>query len=180
METTEHHHTPISILNKQKDDLQKLLYAGFGSRFFAYIIDLLVIWGINSIITRPILRVLNMEEAKLWIELFSASNILTSFIFFLYFILLTKFFQATLGKMILGLSVESLTGRPLTNGQIIFRELIGRYISMAILGIPYLVVAFTKRHQGIHDLFADTSVIKNKFKKLNDSLDSENEEKLEE
>ncbi|ARI77164.1 RDD family protein [Halobacillus mangrovi] len=175
METTPENQTPnlpvLSILEKQKADIQKLLYAGFGSRFVAYIIDLIVIWAVNSIVTRPLLRLLNLENTKLWIDIFSAENITTSIVFFLYFILMTKYFKATLGKMILGLNVVSLKGDSLTNGQIIFRECIGRYISMAILGLPYLVVAFTKKHQGIHDLFSDTSVIKNKFKKLNDTLE---------
>ncbi|MBN9653176.1 RDD family protein [Halobacillus sp. GSS1] len=159
------------LVHHQKNDLQKLLYAGFGSRFLAYIIDLIVIWSVNSIVTRPLLRLLNLEDAELWVPMFSAANITTSLIFFAYFILMTKYFRATLGKMILGLSVVSLKGESLSNGQIIFRECIGRYISMAILGLPYLVVAFTKRHQGIHDLFADTSVIKNKFRKLNDTIE---------
>ncbi|KHE71943.1 RDD family protein [Halobacillus sp. BBL2006] len=177
METTTDHQSTnfplLSILKRQKTEIQKLLYAGFGSRFLAYIIDLIMIWGVNTVVTRPILRLLNIEEAKLWIQIFSASNIATSIVFFLYFILLTKYFQATLGKMILGLSVVSLKEGRLSNSQIIFRECIGRYISMAVLGLPYLVVAFTKRHQGIHDLFADTSVIKNKFKKLNETMEHE-------
>ncbi|UOR13760.1 RDD family protein [Halobacillus amylolyticus] len=178
METTEQQTADMTVMNmfkSQKNDIQRVLYAGFGTRLVAYLIDLIVIWGVNSIVTRPLLNLFNLEEAKLWINMFSASNIMTSIIFFLYFILMTKFFRATLGKMILGLSVESLTSKPLTNVQVIFRECIGRYISMALFGLPYLVVAFTKRHQGIHDLFADTSVIKNKFKRLNDSIEKETE-----
>ncbi|CDQ19407.1 RDD family protein [Halobacillus karajensis] len=174
MDTTNQHPNDdrlSSIVHNQKDDLQKLLYAGFGSRFAAYIIDLLVIWSLNTIVTRPLLRLLNLEEAQLWVPMFSGHNITTSIIFFVYFILMTKIFRATLGKMIFGLSVVSFKDDTLTNGQIIFRECIGRYISMAVLGIPYLVVAFTKRHQGIHDLFADTSVIKNKFSKLNHTIE---------
>lgn len=174
MDTFTNHHDegPLSsIVTKQKDDLQKLLYAGFGSRFVAYIIDLIVIWSVNTIVTRPFLKLLNLQDAQVWVPMFSAANIMTSIIFFLYFILMTKFFRATLGKMIFGLSVVSFKGDTLSNGQLIFRECIGRYISMAVLGIPYLVVAFTKRHQGIHDLFADTSVIKNKFKQLNTTID---------
>ncbi|RWZ60188.1 RDD family protein [Halobacillus fulvus] len=159
-----------SVFLDQKHQLQRLLYAGFWLRFVAYIIDLIVLWAFHSIVTRPLLSIVNLENAKLWLEMFSATNIMTTIIFFLYFILMTKYFQATLGKMILGLTVESLDKSPLTTGQVIFRECIGRYISMALGGLPYIVVAFTKRHQGIHDYFADTSVIKNKFKQVNDSL----------
>lgn len=174
--TTEHYEEKLSsIVQKQKGDLHKLIYAGFGSRFVAYLIDLLIIWSLNTILTRPLLRLLNLENAQAWVPMFSAANIMTSIIFFLYFILMTKFFRATLGKMIFGLSVVSFKGEALSNSQIIFRECIGRYISMAVLGIPYLVVAFTKRHQGIHDLFADTSVIKNKFKQLNASMEQRRE-----
>ncbi|MDN6067700.1 MAG: RDD family protein, partial [Staphylococcus equorum] len=32
--------------------------------------------------------------------------------------------------------------------------------------LPYLVTIFTDKHIGIHDYFADTVVIKNKFEKL--------------
>ncbi|WP_101846024.1 RDD family protein [Halobacillus sp. Marseille-P3879] len=167
---------PSNYLNQavssNLNEIHRIVYAGFGPRFFAYIIDLIVIWSLNSIITRPLLRVTNLSEAKLWIEIFSAANITQSIVFFLYFILMTFFFRATLGKMVLGLSVESLKGDHLTKGQIIFRELVGRYISMAIMGLPYLVVIFTKKHQGIHDLFADTSVIKDRMKKLNREIES--------
>lgn len=159
-----------TMTKKQKDDLQRLLYAGFWVRFFAYLIDLIVVWGINSIVTRPLIRLTGLQDTKIWIDFFSVSNLLTLLIFFLYFILMTKYFQATLGKMILGLSVQPLDGKSMSTSQIIFRECIGRYISMAIWGLPYLVVAFTKRHQGIHDYFADTSVIKNKFKEVNQTL----------
>ncbi|MCA1022758.1 RDD family protein [Halobacillus litoralis] len=178
METTEFeqsNHPLSTLVLQQKDDIQRVIFAGFIPRFFAYLIDLLVIWSINSIVTKPLLRLVNLENAQLWIPLFSAENITTSLIFFLYFILMTKFFQASLGKMVFGLSVVSLTRRKMSNGQIIFRECIGRYISMALGGIPYLVVAFTKRHQGIHDLFADTSVIKNRFTKLNDQMEQNNQ-----
>ena len=90
--------------------IHKVVYAGFFPRFIAYLIDLIVIWSINTIVTRPLLNLMNLSDAKLWINLFSASNITTSIIFFAYFILLTYYFRATLGKMIMGLSVESLIG----------------------------------------------------------------------
>ncbi|WP_181348585.1 RDD family protein [Thalassobacillus sp. CUG 92003] len=175
MDIADQSHTPdgmSQLVNSRLDDIERVVYAGFAPRFFAYLIDLIVIWSLNSIVSRPLLNVTGLADAKLWIELLSAANICQSAVFFLYFILMTLFFSATLGKMILGLSVHSLDDNPLSKGQILFREFIGRYISMAVLGIPYLVVIFTKRHQGIHDMFADTSVIKNKMIKLHQELKS--------
>ena len=49
---------------------------------------------------------------------------------------------------------------------VLFREWIGRIISGVFANLPYLVTIFTKKHRGIHDYFADTVVIKNKFEKL--------------
>ncbi|WP_173917343.1 RDD family protein [Halobacillus sp. Marseille-Q1614] len=171
MDTVEPNRSHLNeTVTENLTEFHRVIYAGFAPRFFAYIIDLIVIWSLNSIITRPLLRLTNLSDAKLWIELFSASNIVQSLVFFLYFALMTWFFRATLGKMILGLSVESLQGDSLSKGQVIFREVIGRYISMAVIGLPYLVVIFTKKHQGIHDMFADTAVIKEKMKKLNRDL----------
>ena len=46
----------------------------------------------------------------------------------------------------------------LTWSTIIFREVIGRFISK-LLVIPYLLVAFTPKKEALHDIFADTYVI---------------------
>lgn len=67
--------------------------------------------------------------------------------------------------MILGLSVYREDAQPLKLKDVLFREWIGRIISGALLGIPYIVVAFTKKHKGIHDYFGETVVLKtNMFK----------------
>ncbi|MDM8328479.1 hypothetical protein QUH70_10065, partial [Staphylococcus felis] len=34
-----------------------------------------------------------------------------------------------------------------------------------LLGLPYLFVIFTPKHIGVHDYFADTVVVKNKYLK---------------
>jgi uncharacterized RDD family membrane protein YckC len=47
-------------------------------------------------------------------------------------------------------------------GTVLFRELIGRYISKTIW-IGYIIVAFTPKKQGLHDIFADTQVIHEKL-----------------
>ncbi|MER2059482.1 MAG: RDD family protein, partial [Niallia sp.] len=46
----------------------------------------------------------------------------------------------------------------LTWDTILFREWIGRFISGSFI-ILYALVAFLPKKQGIHDLFADTTVI---------------------
>jgi uncharacterized RDD family membrane protein YckC len=66
-------------------------------------------------------------------------------------------YQGTLGKMIFGLKVTDLYGN-----RISFERATGRnfakILSAMILGIGYLMVAFTERKQGLHDLLAGTLV----------------------
>ncbi len=66
--------------------------------------------------------------------------------------------------MVFGLKVISLKEEKLTWGTVLFRELIGRYItfSTGILHLLYILVAFLPKKQGVHDLIADTVVIREK------------------
>jgi uncharacterized RDD family membrane protein YckC len=66
--------------------------------------------------------------------------------------------QATPGKAALGLKVTDLNGN-----QIGFGTATGRYfgrILSGILYIGYIMVAFTERKQGLHDMLAGTLVVK--------------------
>lgn len=131
-------------------------YAGFWMRFWAYLLDCIIIFSINGMLVKPIFRVLDISLSKAGV--FSAYAITAGLIFYLYFIILTKYFGQTLGKMVFGLKVISLKETSLSWGTIVFREGIGRYIS-ASLKILYLIAAFTPKKQALHDMFADTTVI---------------------
>ena len=66
--------------------------------------------------------------------------------------------QATLGKMALGIKVVDLEGH-----RISFTKATGRYfgkfISLLILFVGFIMVAFTKKKQGLHDIMAGCLVI---------------------
>lgn len=142
------------------------IYAGFGIRFWSFIIDLLIIFGIHSIILKPIYYLTKIDNIKLWIDYFSVGHMLDAVVFYLYFVLLTKYFKQTLGKMICNIRVEREDRKQLTWTDILFREWIGRIVCGIIFNLLYLVTIFTKKHKGIHDYFAGTVVIRNKFEKL--------------
>ena len=135
---------------------QEVKYAGFWMRFWAYLLDLLVIGSINGIVVYPIFRSLNLSLNDA--NMFAPVSIVTAIIFYAYFVLMTRFFGQTLGKMVFGLRVISLNDQSLSWGAIMFREWIGRFISGTII-IFYVSVGFLPKKQGIHDLFADTTVI---------------------
>lgn len=128
-------------------------YAGFWIRWAASFIDGLVliiphfiVGFIFSIMTAGI-------AAKVLV------NIASFAVTWIYFIFMTNKYQATLGKKVVGIKVISNKSDKLTLGQIVLRETVGKLASAFILLIGYLMIAFTSRKQGLHDMIADTVVV---------------------
>nr|WP_245948423.1 RDD family protein [Falsibacillus pallidus] len=125
-------------------------------RFWAYLLDLIVIGSIDRLLIKPVFRLLDFQLHDT--SMFAPISILFAIVFYGYFVLMTKYFGATIGKMVFGLRVISVKRDRLTWGTVLFREWIGRYIS-ATVAILYILVAFMPKKQGLHDVFADTTVI---------------------
>lgn len=66
--------------------------------------------------------------------------------------------QATLGKMAVGIKVVRTDGTRITLARGIGR-FFAAMLSGLILGIGYLMAAFTERKQGLHDIICDTLVV---------------------
>ncbi|GAB2540630.1 RDD family protein [Gracilibacillus alcaliphilus] len=134
-------------------------YAGFWMRFWAYLVDSIIVLSISGILLVPFAFI--NEGKPLTIGFWTVNGILTAVIFYLYFLLMTKFFQQTLGKMIFGLRVIREDDQPLKWSDLIFREVIGRFIYriFMIMYLLYLFVAFTNQKQGLHDMVANTRVV---------------------
>jgi uncharacterized RDD family membrane protein YckC len=66
-------------------------------------------------------------------------------------------YQATLGKMILGMKVTDLNGNRISFGRATGRHF-AKWLSGMLLCIGYIMVGFTERKQGLHDLLAGTLV----------------------
>ncbi len=129
------------------------IYAGFWMRFFAYSIDILMIGSLQ--------RVLLFYLESGWIK-----NGLSLGIYFIYFVLMTKFGQGqTLGKMIFGLRVVCFNEEKLSWATVITREMFGRYIHKIFI-ILYPVLVFTDKSQHLVDLLVDTAVISEKSRML--------------
>lgn len=133
------------------------------SRFIAFLIDILAIWGINQIAVYPLIRLFGLEGWYLFAPVVNLTVISTGLVYFLYFILMTYFLKGTLGKMITGIHVIDKEEKKLTFTQVIFRELIGRFINKTLWYLPALSVLFTENRIGLHDYFADTYVVKNSY-----------------
>ena len=66
-------------------------------------------------------------------------------------------YQATLGKMIFGMKVTDLSGNRISFGRATGRHF-AKWLSAMILCIGYIMVGFTERKQGLHDMLAGTLV----------------------
>ena len=72
-------------------------------------------------------------------------------------LMLSSKYQATLGKMIFGMRVTDLYGNRISFARATGRHF-GKWLSSFILFIGYIMVGFTERKQGLHDMLAGTLV----------------------
>lgn len=138
-------------------------YAGFWIRFVAFLIDACVLtvaflplrilfgirfWGLG----RPV------YGAPFFGIIFFAS-IFRLIVNWLYFAgLESSPWQATLGKLALGLRVVDLEGRRISFGQATGR-FFGKILSAMIFCIGFIMAGFTARKQALHDMLAGTYVL---------------------
>ena len=156
-------------------NISKNFYAGFWMRFVAYLIDMIVIYAISSLLNTFSFGLLNK---RLDFPILGEESLSYVIVMFAYFISMTYFFSQTLGKMIMKIKVETNKGDKLSFTDVIYRELVGRLLTIFLANLPYLAIAFTNKKKGLHDYIADTVVVKEDFSKLrrqmNEKLESKN------
>ncbi len=155
----DHEENQEMILTEELDSPKDYKYAGFWMRYWAYLIDVIIIFSINGILLSPLLFVNN--GFPLEIGFWTVNGILAGVIYYLYFLFMTKLFQQTVGKMILGLKVIKENEDTLLWSDLLFREVVGRFIYNVIFitKFLYLVIAFSNEKQGIHDMIGNTRVV---------------------
>ena len=126
-----------------------MVYGGFWRRVAAALIDGALTWA-AAYLLMAILR-LDPKSAE------SAITLLFNWLY--HTVLESSSTQATVGKMALGLMVTDLDGHRISFGRANGRYW-GQIISALILGIGYLMVAFSQKKQGLHDRMAKTLVIR--------------------
>jgi len=134
-------------------------FAGFWMRFWAYLADLLVVFSLNGILLSPFAFI--NDGLPIEIGFWTVSGIVGSLVFYLYFLLMTRFFSQTLGKMIFGLKVVREDFTALTWSDLMFREIVGRFFHrvFSFTFLLYIMVGFTNQKQGLHDIVGNTRVV---------------------
>lgn len=133
-----------------------VIYAAFGWRLLAYLVDSAVIAVVDAGLYAGALVGPGHADPKA----LSASVAVASALTWAYFALMESSpLQATLGKLAVGLRVEHVDGGPLTFRRASLRHW-AKTISSLTLGIGWLMAAFTPRRQALHDSIARSVVVK--------------------
>ena len=138
-------------------------YAGFWKRFAAYTIDMFIVsiggFVIGFIFGIPYDVLAGKAEFVGFADDYILSFILSFLLVWIYqAVMESSSKQATLGKMALGIIVTDLSGKRVSFGKASGRHF-GQILSGFILGIGFLMIAFTARKQGLHDMMAGCLVI---------------------
>ena len=140
-------------------------YAGFWKRVAAYLIDYVVLivptfgaallitmttsWGLEDVDT--------IDAAAAGVEsLALLAGLVITWLYYAGMESSTR--QATLGKRALGIRVTDEHGERLSFARASGR-FFGMFLSVLVLGLGFLMVAFTRRKQGLHDLLVGALVV---------------------
>jgi uncharacterized RDD family membrane protein YckC len=143
-------------------------YGGFWLRVAAWLIDCIVLNTGFALVAAVLATAMGIAAAArpgniaaqlmfsmVWLCIFIGGSWLYSAL------MESSSWQATLGKRALGLRVTDEHGERMS-----FAHATGRYFSKLLsamtLGIGYLMVAFTDRKRGLHDMIANTLVVQSR------------------
>lgn len=132
----------------------ELKYAGFWVRVLASFIDGIIVSVAQAVV---------MFAFGAIGDPFSPAALILPWVFliaqYLYYALMeSSEAGATLGKQALGIKVVEFRGKKVTFGQATGRYF-GKILSALIIFIGFLMVAFNKEKQGLHDMMAGTYVV---------------------
>lgn len=137
-------------------------YAGFWRRFGAALIDGIVINIVSiAIYYASVLIGRSMAEDEYWgwaIGFWVAWILMLVLSWIYYAAMESSSKQATLGKMALGIVVTELEGRRISFGKATGRYF-GKIASAIILYIGFIMIGFTEKKQGLHDMMAGCLVV---------------------
>jgi len=142
-------------------------YAGFWIRFVAYIIDSIllgiIIGPIFFMFFAPAAGFASFADDPEAIAIFAAGMsgfvVIELVIYLLYFAgMESSKYQATLGKMAIGVIVIDENGNRISFGRAVGR-LLSKILSGLILYIGFIMAGFDSRKQALHDKIASTLVV---------------------
>jgi uncharacterized RDD family membrane protein YckC len=140
-------------------------YAGFWRRFVAYFIDSIILLAALSLLgVGGWTDSINPDKIAEGLSPINMHAYAISLVAWWMYgaVLESSPWQATLGKMALGISVTDSEGRRLSFGRALARN-VAKLVSDFTLLIGYIMAAFTSRKQALHDIMTGCVLIKRKI-----------------
>jgi len=148
--------------------------AGFWIRFVAYIVDAFILFlgslAIGSIVGGLVWAVMGMNTDDYDLDHYEVVVWIAIVVFVVAYFVVAWLYEAfltsgprgaTYGKQAVGVRIVSAEGTPLSFGRATGRHFLKVLVTPMIpLAIGYLMAAFTARKRALHDIMADTFVIK--------------------
>ena len=152
-----------------------IAYAGFWRRVLAWLIDNTALTGVYVAIfaavrvlspdtfgSGPVLVNREVDYSALAATILAFANIaaVCAAIGWAYYVLLESSpARGTLGKLALGLYVADVHGDPISYWRAVARNMLKLFSSL-LIGLGWLMAAFTPRKQALHDMLAGTLVLR--------------------
>ena len=134
---------------------------GFWIRLVAFIVDWIIVFALSAAVASAV----GISVADWWSESWTSDGFslgafdwISIAIDTAYFTAFVAAWSATIGKLMFGLEVVRKDGTKVGIFRAFFRTLCYN-ISLLILGIGFLMIAFRRDKRGLHDLICDTKVV---------------------
>lgn len=135
---------------------------GFWIRLLAFIVDNLVILFLSRIAGYAVKlggRTIDLPEDGIESLTETFDYYIVIFLIGFYFTFFIGWTGQTIGKMLLGLKVVNIAGKPVGYGRAFLRY-IGYHICFLTIGLGFLLIAVDRNKRGLHDFLAGTCVIR--------------------
>lgn len=135
-------------------------FAGFDLRLFASVIDWFIIFGILAFF--ELLLSLMLDDRTKTLVIIGSGLVLLPILKFFYHIYMEFHQQATVGKKLINIKVTNMQGLAPSLSEVFIRNS-SKIISTGLLFFGYLYSFLNKKQQCLHDVIANTLVIKDRL-----------------
>ena len=136
------------------------LRAPFSLRCGALLIDYIVLAGVMAFATLLARLFGDMRRGSSVVLV--AGYVAVAVVALLNLVLVAGLSGRTLGKWIAGLRIERRDGEPLSFGRALVRHTVGYALTLATLGLGFLLAAFNSQGRALHDVLAGTIVVRSR------------------
>ena len=144
---------------KRTEARPERLRAPFSLRCGALLIDYTLV--ISAVALSTMLARLLGGNTRWWgVGLLTLGYVAAAAVAVIDFVVLPVFTGRTAGKWVTDLRIERTNGEPLSYPRSILRHVLGYALTLATLGLGFLIAALTPEGRALHDLVAGTVVVR--------------------